>query len=212
MRTALKTALAVVAGQAVDGLPKLEDFPEYVAERDKLQRIAADFNAATGLLHEIDERRKAMTKILAKAVDDRARAIVEDKQTPVRTVLESDRAQIELDVASLRAALTMQADRLDAVKIICVEQIIEQVKPKHQRMMAEIREKLLAVSDALDADHAFRVALYNEGVSFSAWPVIPGNLVRAIGSRAAFSSGVNVADRVISEYLGRAWDYSLVTR
>src|SRR4051794_17709568 len=106
---AVATALkALAGGRAAKNPLVLYHFPEYVTESEKLRRIAADFNAASALLKEIDDRRLAMTKILAKAVDDRARAIVDGKQEPIRTVLESDRAKINHDVASLRAAMTMQ--------------------------------------------------------------------------------------------------------
>ena len=208
----LNAKLARLATGAPAHAATLADFPEYVAELEKLRKIAENFTVVSDLLREIDRRRSAMTSILAKAIDDEARAIIEDKQAPVRTVLESDRAKIEHDVAVLRTALIMQTERVEAVKIPCIEKIVAQALPKHQQMMGDIREKMIALADALDAELAFRVGMYHEGVSDAAWSRLPANVVRAVGSRSAFSSGVNVVDRAVSEYLGRDWDYSRVTR
>jgi hypothetical protein len=190
---------------------KLDDFPEFVEERERLRSIANEYNLHEGALRAAEGSLKRLSALVAKEIDESACALVENRQAPIRATLTADREQLDFHVKTLRRALALQAERLEEVQARCVEELLAIWRPEHQRIMQRILDTAVAVGEALDADQDFRLAARAAGLNDSAFPQIGLRLTNAVGSRRHWASAINALGRQASAYLGRQWDHSPVT-
>lgn len=185
----------------------LEDFPNFVEARAKLRSIAAEHDAADAALKAINDEIQVMDRSVGRAVDEAARARLENRQMPTRAALGRDRAERDFEVRALREALLRQADIVDALRAQCAAEIWRVEKPAHQAAMSRILDATIALADALAAEREMVADLARRGVSVADLPRDHA-IATAIGSRRAWSSGVNRIGRMVSAYIGRTWDHS----
>lgn len=189
-------------------LPKLADFPDFVAARDKLQQIAAEFNDAAAELVDIDKNLDLLKKAKDRQIDEAARARIEDKQTPIQSVFVKNRADVQLKVDIARQALMLQTDIYEEAKSRRSSEILAIARPAHEKMARTVLDAAVALSAALEAEEQFRVALARDGVvstiSMGAGSIfkVPPHAIRKTLDRRSWSSPLNYFGRAI---LGDAW-------
>jgi hypothetical protein len=189
-----------------------EDFPEWVSACAKLREVASEHDALVdrqksiiGTLNDINRRRNA-------AVDIAVKARLEGQTSKQAAALVEDRDQLEFEMRVARDVLARQSDIVHEIDGRCAAEILNEVRPAHEQLVRNTRAALLALADALDAENQFISDLARDRVSgLSDLPSIPHRIRQAVGSRSRWSSGVNDGDRIISAYLGEAWDHSRVT-
>jgi hypothetical protein len=203
--------MKLVTGSDSTALPTLEDFPDYIAEREKLHTVSEQFEQASNLLANVNRSLAWMNAATSNHADEVARARLEDRQEPVKIVLKADRDKLEFDVQVWRSAVMQQSDRVRELRDRYANEIFERTRPQHRRLMDDILTATVALSEALDAEDDFVRDLQRLGVSVTALPRY-WKIFNAVGSRRQWTSGVNEAGRLISAYVGRAWDHSQVQR
>lgn len=188
-----------------------EDFPEWVSAIAKLREVASEHDALVdrqksiiGTLNEINLRRNA-------AVDLAVKARLEGQTSKQAAALVEDRDQLEFEMRVARDVLARQSDIVAEIEGRCALEILNEVRPAHKQLVRNTRDALLALADALDAEHELIKGLTLDRVSVSSFTSIPYRVRQAVGSRSHWSSGVNASDRIISAYLGEVWDHSRVT-
>jgi hypothetical protein len=187
-----------------------EDFPEWVAACARLREIANEYNS-------VDERLKGVTGTIAElarrrtaSIDDAVNARLANLPQPIAVLVE-DREQLEVDLRIIRGVLARQSDIVHEIEGRCANEILQEARPTHERLLRDTRAAVLALSDALDAEQDFILGLVKDRVSVNSLPSVPQRIRQAVGSRRRWASGSNEADRIISEYLGEPWDHSRVT-
>lgn len=195
----------------LDSLPTLDDFPDYVIEREKLRRIISEFEQAESTLASVDKSLTNMRRARANYADESARARIEGKQEPIKIVLQADRDKLDLEVQVLRSAVMQQSERTLVLRDRYANEIFERAKQQHLQLMNNILAATVALSEALDAENDFIGQLRHIGVNCSSLPRC-WKVFNAIGSRRQWVSGVNEVGRLISAYLGREWSHSQVQR
>lgn len=189
-------------------LPKLADFSDFVAERDKLRQIAAEFNEASAELVDVDKNLELLKKARNHQIDEAARARIENKQTPIQSVFVKNRADVQLKVDVARQALNLQTDIYEEVRNRRSSEILSMARPAHEKLARAALDAAVALSVALEAEEQFRMALARDGVvstismgAGSIFTVAPHAIRRAL-DRRNWSSPLNYFGRAV---LGDAW-------
>ncbi len=200
--------LEVRHADSAAALPKLADFPDFVAARDKLRQIAAEFNEAAAELVDIDKNLELLKKARDRQIDEAARARIEDKQTPLRSVSVKNRADAQLKVDVARQALMLQTEIYEEIKNRRSSEILARARPAHEKLARSVLDAAVALSAALEAEEKFRVELARDGVvstismgAGSIFTVAPHAIRRAL-DRRNWSSPLNYFGRAV---LGDAW-------
>lgn len=186
------------ADSATPVLPRLADFADFVEARDKLRQIAAEFNAATAELTEIDKNIELLSRARECQIDEAARARLDGKPTQMREALVKSRQDIQLKVDVARRALMLQTDAFQAIKRKRTGEVIEQIRPVHSKLLAAVLDAAVALSSALEAEESLRIELAREdvvGINSTILTPVPIAIRKAV-ARQAWASPLN--------YLGRA--------
>ena len=189
---------------------KLDDFPEFVEERERLRSIANEYNQHEGALRAAEQSLSRLNALIDKEIDEAARARIEDRQAPIRATLTADREQLDFHVKTLRRALSLQGARFEEVQARCVEELIAIWRPEHQRLVQNILTAAIALGETMDAEHDFRLAAQAAGLNDSAFPRVGLRITNAVGSRRYWANTINDFGRRAFEYLGRSWDHAPV--
>jgi hypothetical protein len=169
-------------------IPRLDDFNDFVAERDKLREIAKEFNEATVELADHEAILRNFRRARDKQIDEAAQDRVENKQLPslVRITDRRDELQSKIDV--LRRAVEMQTDVYEEVKGRRALDILLATKPLFEAHLRQIFDAMLALDAALRAEEDLRGSLVAGGV-IGAHSAPPGWLRWASQLRNKIGSG-----------------------
>jgi hypothetical protein len=197
-----------VASEAVS-IPKLEDSPEFVAERDRLRSIANELDA-------LEEQHRSRTSTLArlnaahgKEIDEGVRARLDGKQAPVRSALSEELGAVDFRRSVLREALFRQSERFEAARSVAIAAVLKKAAPRDRELVRNVIEKAEALADALDEALAFRHVLIRQGLMLGTWPHLQ-SFADKIGSRKRWASAVNDLGRCSAAHISRPWDSSRV--
>ena len=187
--------------QPAEQIRRLLDDQEYRLESEKLQAIAADYDAARARLAAIDNSLVALDNAVRAQVEEAVRARIEDRQLPVRATFASDRGPAAFEVQVLREAMIRQAEKLAEVRARVSAVVVETMTARHRDIAAKVVDLTQQLAEALDKEFDLRAELQRDGISPAMWPQF-SDLYLRLGSRRNWGSLVNSITRRCAAYIG----------
>lgn len=191
------------ADSTAPGLPHLSDFPDFVAERDKLRQIAGEYDEAVAALANVERDLAATRKADGERIDEAARARIDGKPLPARATLIQSRDDMRERVNVLRRALMLQTGNFDEAKGRAAEEIIAKARPTQDALIGSVLTAAISLHEALSAEEDFRAKLAADGVVGTAtggaggvFKAIPPAL-RAVAARGKWGSPLNILGRIV---------------
>lgn len=148
--------------------PDVENDPRVLAEIQK-------HNAITSRLRELEEELESIPPTLTNA-QQRAELILAGRDPGAEDAAGiKDRRRIAQAIADHERAAKMQAQRIEAARVLVRREARLPLMPHHSRLAHNIADALDALAEAVAAEVAFRDELDRHGIEHGA-PMLPGTL------------------------------------
>lgn len=160
---------------------RLDDYADYVAAREKLRDVRRDLNDKTGELKRLQlARARQFTASEVEQIEAAKASYLAGEPIPDLRTLDEAIARLEHEADVVGAVFRDQAAVVAELKAAAETEIIGEARPRHRRLVVNIKHAVEELMTAVAAEAAFRAALERDGVQPAALRALVNLLPSAV--------------------------------